>query len=207
VKTVDLSHALFQGAPSYPTDPDIIVQQQKDINKDNSYLHSIHFGTHSGTHLDVPAHIIDGGKTLTDYPLNYFFGTGIVIDNDSYLHLNNFANKFEAVLFNTGWYKKFNDPKIFFGKDRPAIPRKLIEFVVRNKIKIFGCDLPSVDASGLKEKPFHRLLLENEVIIYESLNNLDQLLQLTPFWFCGFPLPFKDLDGSPVRAVAILDKS
>jgi len=76
---------------------------------------------------------------------------------------------------------------------------------VKNNIKMFGCDLPSVDANGTKEKPVHRALLGNDVIIYESLTNLDQIPMLEPFQFIGFPLSFKNLDGSPVRAVALLD--
>ena len=39
----------------------------------------------------------------------------------------------------------------------------------------FGCDLPSVDLSGSKEKPIHNLLLNKGIIIYESLTNLNKL--------------------------------
>ena len=71
-------------------------------------------------------------------------------------------------------------------------------------IKFFGCDLPSVDANGSNDKPVHRAFLGADIIVYESLANLDQLCQLTPFEFFGFPLPLAGLDGSPVRVVGIL---
>ena len=70
------------------------------------------------------------------------------------------------------------------------------------KIKFFGCDLPSVDESGSKNKKNHHSFLDNEIIIYEALNNLAKLKLLEPFQFYGFPLAFKNLDGSPVRAIA-----
>ena len=76
--------------------------------------------------------------------------------------------------------------------------------VIEMGIKYFGCDLPSVDASGSKDKPIHNALLGANIIIYESLTNLNQLPLLTPFQFYGFPLPFASLDGSPVRAVAMI---
>ena len=206
MKIVDLSHCLFQGAPSYPSDPVISIKKEKDIKQDNSTLHSIHFGTHSGTHLDVPAHIIQGGKTLSDFGLEAFFGTAIVADKTNYLQYETFTEKIDVFIFNTGWYNMINNPNIFFGKDRPVISADLVKYIIDNNFKIFACDLPSVDTSGSKGKPVHKALLENNVIIYESLANLDQLPMLQLFQFFGFPLSFKDLDGSPVRAVAILDK-
>jgi|TARA_B100002003_G_scaffold140050_1_gene129557 kynurenine formamidase len=205
VKTVDLSHDLFHGAPSYSSDPDISISKEKGIDKDNSLLHNIRFGTHSGTHLDVPAHIILGGKTLSDFPLEAFFGIAVRIDQTNYMKIEQYTEKTDAVIFDTGWYKKVSEPDTFFGKDRPAIPADLVEYIINSNIKIFGCDLPSVDVSGSKDKPIHNALLGSNIIVYESLANLNQLPLLTPFEFYGFPLPFVGLDGSPVRAVAILD--
>ena len=72
------------------------------------------------------------------------------------------------------------------------------------KINFFGCDLPSVDSKGSTDKLVHRSFLENDIIIYESLTNLDKLPSLKPFEFYGFPLPFDKLDGSPVRAVGVI---
>ena len=72
-------------------------------------------------------------------------------------------------------------------------------------IKFFCCDLPSVDESGKIDKPIHNALLGSDIIIYESLNNLDLLPLLKPFHFYGFPLPFHGLDGTPVRAVGIIE--
>ena len=58
--------------------------------------------------------------------------------------------------------------------------------------------------SGSKDKPVHKALLKNEIIIYESLTNLQQLPLLKPFDFYGFPLALLKLDASPVRAVAVV---
>ena len=43
---------------------------EKEIQTHHSLVHSFKMGTHTGTHLDTPAHIIPGGKTLSDFPLN-----------------------------------------------------------------------------------------------------------------------------------------
>ena len=205
MRIVDLSHSLFNGASSYPSDPKIVIKKEKDILNNKSLLHNINFGTHSGTHLDVPAHTIHNGKTLSDFPLDAFMGTAVLLDDTNYNRFNKLNEKIDTIIYNTGWYKDYNDPIIYFGNDRPGIPGELIQFIIDNDVKIFGCDLPSVDVSGSKEKPIHKALLGNDIIIYESLTNLHQLPLLMPFQFFGLPLPFRDLDGSPVRAVAILE--
>ena len=69
---------------------------------------------------------------------------------------------------------------------------------------ICQCDLPSVDKGGTRGKIIHQKLLSNDVVIYENLANLENLPKGQPFIFIGFPLNIQDIDGSPVRAVAIL---
>ena len=172
---------------------------------DRTLLHSFTMGTHTGTHLDAPAHIISGGKTLDDFPISSFTGNTVNVDINLISALDKMDEKIDGIIFDSGWYRKFKEPKIYFGSDRPEIPKSLVEIAVKMGIKYFGCDLPSVDMSGSKEKPIHNALLGNDIIIYESLTNLHRLPRLTPFQFFGFPLSFKELDGSPVRAVAILN--
>ena len=205
MKFIDLSHPVSNAMPTYPSDPDISIIREKDIDTDNTLLHSFKMGTHTGTHLDVPAHIILGGKTLNNFSLTSFTGTAVKVDEISYNSLEKLEGVVEGVIYDTGWYRHFNDAEVFYGPDRPQIPEKLIEKVLELKVNFFGCDLPSVDASSTKEKPVHRALLGKNVVIYELLNNLGQLPTLKPFQFYGFPISFKDLDGSPVRAVALLD--
>ena len=201
---VDLSHPLSNNMPTYPSDPDVSIICEKDIETDNTLLHGFKMGTHTGTHLDVPAHIIPDGKKLNDFPLNVFSGLAVKLDENSHAGLDQIEEKIDGIIYNTGWYRYFNEPDKFYGPTRPVIPVSLVDKLVKMELKFFGCDLPSVDASGSKHKQVHHALLGAEIIIYESLTNLDQLPLLLPFEFYGFPLPFDGLDGSPVRAVGII---
>tara|TARA_B100000029_G_scaffold470935_1_gene510188 strand:- start:168 stop:671 length:504 start_codon:yes stop_codon:yes gene_type:complete len=162
-------------------------------------------GTHTGTHLDAPAHMILNGKTVDDFQLNSFTGTSVKVDNSCWRDIYNYGHKVDGIIYDSGWYKNFNNSKIFYSKDRPVIPNDLVQFAVEIKIKFFGTDLPSVDASGSSEKPIHHLLLGNDIIIYETLANLGKIPSLKRFSFYGFPLSFNKFDGSPVRVVANLD--
>ena len=42
------------------------------------------------------------------------------------------------------------------------------------------------------------------MVIVESLANLDALPDDVEFTFIGFPLPWTGVDGSPIRAVAVV---
>lgn len=57
---------------------------------------------------------------------------------------------------------------------------------------------------GNISESLERALLGHHIITYTNLNQLDLLPQHETFMFYGFPLPIKNGDGSPVRAVAIL---
>ena len=202
---VDLSHPISNSMSTYPSDPDVSIIKEKDIETDNTLLHSFSMGTHTGTHLDVPAHVIPCGKTVDNFTLNSFMGTAVKVDENSYNSLDQMEGKIAGVVYNSGWYRHFTDPEIFYGPDRPMIPETLVDLLLKMGIKFFGCDLPSVDVSGSINKPVHHSLLGAEIIIYESLTNLEKLPLLEPFDFFGFPLPLAGLDGSPVRAVGIIE--
>lgn len=64
-----------------------------------------------------------------------------------------------------------------------------------------GMDAGSADAAGSHELPAHRALLGAGLIIVENLRGLGQLPRQGFDFFC---LPLLGLDGSPVRAAALL---
>ena len=204
MRFIDLSYPISNEMTTYPSDPNVTIVREKEIHLDRTLLHRFTMGTHTGTHLDAPAHIISGGKTLDNFPLSSFTGKTVKVDLNSISELDKIDEKVDGIIFDSNWYMRFKEPEIYFGSDRPEIPIYLVKKVIEMGVKYFGCDLPSVDVSGSKDKPIHNALLQKNIIIYESLTNLNQLPMLTPFQFYGFPLPFVGLDGSPVRAVAIV---
>ena len=120
MKFVDLSHSIFNAMSIYPSDPDVTIIREKDINTDNTLLHSFKMGTHTGTHLDVPAHVLPGGKTLDNFTLSSFTGTAVKVDKNTYNSLAQIESKIDGVIYDSGWYRHFNDPELFYGSCRPV---------------------------------------------------------------------------------------
>ena len=93
---IDLSHPITDSMPTYPTDPDVFIKKEKDIKVDRSMVHSFTMGTHTGTHLDSPAHMINNGKTLDSFSIDTFFGRVVKVDNKTLKNLNKITEKIDA---------------------------------------------------------------------------------------------------------------
>ena len=63
---------------------------------------------------------------------------------------------------------------------------------------------PNFVAGNISED-LERELLKHQIVSYTNLVNLNQLPYFKSFTFIGLPLKIREGDGSPVRAVAILD--
>ena len=187
---VDLSMPLSDETPVYPDDPPISVRLWAVIDRDGYYMNVLKMGEHSGTHVDAPAHFIPGGKTIDEMPLESFIGEGIVID------VRNGEGKvgLEEIPDDT-YYGKI---VLFLTEGRELSPEVAL-FLVAEGVKAIG-----TDAMSIGDEAVHRILLSEEVPIFENLTNLEKLLGKN-FTFLAFPLKIEGGSGSPVRAVAFLE--
>jgi len=112
----------------------------------------------------------------------------------------------KAVLFSTGWEKGAGTKEFFEGF--PVLSGALAERLVTQKVALVGLDSPSVDATS-GDYPVHRILLSAGIPIVEGLVNLTALIPHIETGSCvrlaAFPLRIRGLEGSPVRAVAIIE--
>ncbi len=69
--------------------------------------------------------------------------------------------------------------------------------------RLIDLEVPFVGANMTED--LERGLLENNIVSYTDLINLDSLPSYRDFFFLGLPLKIRSGDGSPVRALAILD--
>ncbi len=67
---VDLTRPLHPDMPRFPTDPPLEVTELADAATDGFEVCSYRLVGPSGTHVDAPAHVVPGGRTLADIPLH-----------------------------------------------------------------------------------------------------------------------------------------
>lgn len=209
MQTIDLSHFLKSGMPVYPgTEPPVIKEACTIVSNGFSERHISMF-SHTGTHIDFPAHIFPAGKSLSDYSTDYFIGKALKFNLYPSRELNigeikqriSVMGSPDFILFSGGWDKYWNSPDYFHGFPLPD--KKLIEYVGSLGIRGIGIDCISIDSIDSTQLENHRLILSQGLIIIENLTYLHKLPDQL-FDFICLPLKIEYGDGSPVRAVAII---
>lgn len=201
MKYIDLSHTITSDLPVWPNDPPLKLEK---IVKYGFVVDNIlHTGMHVGTHIDVAQHMIEGGKSVCEYPPEKFVGRGVLLDARGKQTIDvNLLNGVDLragdiVLVLTEHDKLFGQPEYF--NAYPVFTEQFARTLVEKKISIVGTDSPSPDNHPF---PVHKILLGDDVLIIEMLTHLDQLLGIQEFNVIALPPKF-DTAGSFVRVVAV----
>lgn len=173
--------------------------------------------THTGTHMDAPAHIISGALTLDQFEIEHFGGRACVVDvghsGDVVDHRaakidvrvlqarSEAIDESDFVILRSGWSRHWGTEDYFEGY--PVLTPEAALWLVDARIKGIGIDMISVDEVDSTKFTVHNILLGANLVIIENLTNLE-LLPESGFSFYCFPLRIDQADGSPVRAVAAL---
>jgi len=202
MELIDISHILNEDTPVYSGDYKINLSIDKSIEKDGYCSYVLSSNLHTGTHIDMPMHLLENNKKMvTDYSINNFTGKGVLLDvrNENPISMKPFYEEIiseeSAVLLFTGFDKYFYTQEYFL--NYPVVSDELAEFLLSKKIKILGMDTPSPDYSPFT---FHKKLLENNIFVLENLTNLQELIGIKEFEVMAFPLKIS-AEASPVRAV------
>ena len=121
----------------------------------------------------------------------------------------------DIVLLRTDWPKKVDVATEKFWKDAPYTGRSACDWLVGKRVKAVGYDYPpdytvrtGIFAPGTKvpreECTTHYVFFPAGVTVIEYLTNLDQI-GVPRCRFIALPLRLEGSDGSPVRAVALVD--
>ncbi len=78
MKIVDLSQPLYDSMPVYPGDPEVEIKQVLKLAKDGWNMNVVSLPAHIATHVNVPLHAVENGKTLDDYSVDAFCGKDAV---------------------------------------------------------------------------------------------------------------------------------
>lgn len=200
--------------PFYPGTPPPEISPLCTIEEIGFAETNLKIYSHTGTHIDAPAHMFAGGKTLDQYDISYFCGSGLIIDCRSVEQITRdmVENKVnlsgstpDYVILFTGWSEKWFSPLYY--QDFPVMSDDCAEYIASLGGRGVGVDAISVDKVEAEVLHIHDILFKKEMIIIENLTNLDELYEKSHntqgrFEFNAIPLKIKDIDGSPARAWA-----
>lgn len=206
---IDLSHPINSYLPVFPGDPSPEIKALTSIEEKGYRVTELSLSSHIGTHIDSPAHILENGKFLGDYPLSSFYGKGKVLNcvNQKEIDIETISNSLveeipDFLLLKTKWDENWDNENYY--TNYPVLSIKAAEFLANLPIKGIGIDFPSVDLINAESYFNHSILLQNNILIIENICNL-QSIATKDFIFSCFPLSFNRADGSPTRACAIIE--
>ena len=208
MKVYDLTHTIRNDMPVYPGTEQPRLTTACTIEEVGYRETLLHMYSHTGTHMDAPAHMLPDGAALDRYPGEKFVGAAIVVDcrgeKDISLPL---LQRYDLsgvafVLFCTGWDKKWGTPAYY--ENFPCLTAEAAAYLAALPLKGVGEDSISLDPCDSTEFPNHITLMKAGFINTENLTGLDALLGRR-FTFVTLPLKFENADGCSCRAIAMED--
>lgn len=218
MEPIFLSHYLNNTTPSYGNKDKIILTPKTEIkNGDTANTTEICLtNNHIGTHVDLPKHFYERGKTITNLAAQeWIFKNVTLIDvkceypklieiND--IQLDDISDTTDFLIIRTG-YEKNRNKEIYWNSYPSLSPSTCI--YLRSEypnLRAIGFDFISLTSPLFKDegKEAHRILLDEEegrfIFIVEDMKI--NHLQMNPNQLIMAPLLIENGNGSPVTILA-----
>ena len=202
----DITNSIRSQMPVYEGDPGVEIAAWTALaNGDSANVSFLHFGAHTGTHVDAPAHFIKDAAKIDSLSLDVLIGQARVIhvpddateiDRDFLAQCN--LNQVDRVLFRT---RNSNFWTEGFRKDFTHLLPEAAEYLVDQEVKLVGIDYLSIEKFHSGHHATHLALLSKGVVILEGLNLSD--VPAGDYELICLPLKIAEGagDGAPARAV------
>jgi len=220
-KLIDLTLPLYTGAPIWSPEPKTVIADYFTIGRhygaaEQMNMKVLYMAGHAGTHCDAPLHLRAGRPSLDEVPLERYVGRACVVHlphkgfGDPWItiadleHLAGKLGEGSRLLVHTGWDRFWEqDNGVYFDQQKaPKLHLETLAWLRDRKVGLIGVDMPSVNA--LLDQ--HATVFDAPMppTIIELLTNLGQLPEEVEL-IC-LPLKIREGDGSPVRAVALVEE-
>jgi len=203
--TVPLSNEL----PTYPGDPGIEIGNWRALaNGDSANVSVVSFGAHTGTHVDAPAHFIEGASKVESMPLDVLIGEALVVEVpedvvviDEAFVTANVAAGTTRVLFKTRNSAFWDETPPQFHSDFTHLNLGAATRLRDQGAKLIGIDYLSIERFKSGTHEVHHALLSQGVVIVEGLSLGDVPAGKYELICLPMRLHSKLGDGAPARAV------
>jgi len=163
----------------------------------------------TGTYVDAPFHRHEGGRDLSELPLERLadlegvvFGTGPGARAIGPELFGETDMRGKAVLVRTGWSRHWGTEEYFEG--HPYLTAAAAEALVTAGAALVGIDSLNIDATSDGTRPAHTALLAADIPIVEHMCHLERLPD-SGFRFHAVPVKVRRFGTFPVRAYAVVE--
>ena len=210
---IDLGWPITDGMTTFPGDLVPSVQSGATMEENGWRTKLLTISTHTGTHMDAPAHMLENGKYMDELPNENFFGFALVADvrgcagrkielADIKISSRDILSA-DFLLFRTDWSDKWGTNEYLEGF--PVLSPLAARWVAERNLKGVGFDTISADPVDSPDCEIHKILLGSGLFIMENIRNLDKVGYKT-FCLAALPMSLQKQDGGPARIMAVLEK-
>ena len=199
----DVTVPLTSELPVYPGDPPFELEPLQRAGIDAFSLSRISLATHTGTHVDAPAHFVPEGATVDALPPEILIGKARVVEilareriDRADLEAQDLRDDLR-ILLKTRMSGQMQKPE--FQEDHLYLTGDAAAYLAQAGLKLVGFDYLSIDRHGASEFPAHHALLGADVVIVEGLD----LSEVEPGEYDMICLPLRVAggDGAPARVI------
>lgn len=201
----DISWPISPAMTAYKDRKTVSFEQIKEFEQDGVRESIIRLSSHTGTHIDAPAHFLKDGSPVDQIPcidasgLCKVFDLSSVSSAISRTDLESLdINEEDIVLFKTK--NSLLSPTDPFMPDFVYVDESAARYLAEKKIKAVGIDYLGIERNQPNHET-HTVLMEQGITIIEGLR-LDQIPMGTFFLWC-VPLAIIGLEAAPARALLI----
>jgi kynurenine formamidase len=159
----NLSHRFGYQSPNWPYFEDVKIERIHYMAKSGVLSQRITTSMHNTTHIDAPAHVVQGTPFIDEVPLPHFFGSGIVVsipkkkwEPITYDDLEKAAGKHvrprDVIIVNTGWHHQYEDSEDYFCRAPGFVP-SAGKWFVEKQVKVIGHDTQANDHRPAAQRP------------------------------------------------------
>ncbi len=227
-RVVDLTHDMYHGMPSWPTNSRFSVEDAKLMEVDGYRLRDIRMNTHHGTHMDAPSHMLEDGEPISAIDPSRLMGEGVVVDlthkrdgepitREDLREFDHEIRRGDMLFLHTGWdgLRGINMRYLYMW---PYLSVDGAWYLVEKGVSLVATEAMSIGGWGDRTARMgpltdtgtevHRVLLSHGILIIEEVANLGEVLRgrrSARAYFVALPMKLRGLDGAPTRVIAILD--
>ena len=205
----DITVPISNDLPTWPGDPGVQISDWCSLSAgDGANVSMLSFGAHTATHVDAPAHFIEGAAKVETLPLDVLIGEAQVVEVptdcraiDEQFVMAHCAPGAERVLFKTRNSAFWSERKPQFRTDFTYLDLEAAKRLVQQGIKLVGIDYLSIEKYASEKHETHLALLSRGVVILEGLNLTE--ISAGKYELICLPLRLRSNkgDGAPARVV------
>jgi len=204
---LDISWPITPEMTAYKDTRTVVFEHTKNFKESAVRESKITMSTHTGTHIDAPAHFIEDGITIEKMGLTDLVGPAVVLEcldgvtviSDVILaEFDEYISSGTIILIKTG--NSRCEPTALFKPGFVYLDASGAQFLAEREVKAVGIDYLGIERNQ-PDHETHKLLMNNNIPIIEGL----RLGHVVPGeYFCvALPLAVHGLEAAPARVILL----